>query len=168
MISTLANGVVTSPAIIQLNSITSFSCNTGYYLSGPSSIKCVPVGAGINWNASPPVCTSKTTYQLQMIRGTNNSYYKTGYICPAAFFTSTTGTPVAGSYLSLTSYNFNCGTNYVSGLNPNVVFDSYYCNALGSWSTTFTPCLSEKNKFIVDILYKIVNQFKLHVLQLQQ
>ena len=68
-LSAPANGRVTQPSSFGLNSVTSFTCNSGYRLMGSEQRTCQAAGT---WDGSPTTCNRKAQRYLFAFSITEN------------------------------------------------------------------------------------------------
>ncbi|NXY80876.1 C4BPA protein, partial [Alcedo cyanopectus] len=52
---TVRNGNVIASSFL-FETVVTFTCHAGYELKGPSSVKCVVSGNGVDWDKAPPSC----------------------------------------------------------------------------------------------------------------
>ena len=113
-LSAPANGYVSSTAVTAFGGSVSFTCNTGYTLTGSATRTCgvgCPVGSGA-WSGSTAVCVAVPCPSL--VNPTGGSY-----------------TVVNGSFGM--SSTLVCATGYCGG-------STISCQANGTWTTLATGC----------------------------
>ncbi|XP_060599172.1 P-selectin-like [Ruditapes philippinarum] len=66
---TLVNGEVNPKTIVSANSTATFSCYSGYSLTGESMLTCLPNGT---WNVNPPTCIVRNCTSLTLVNGEVN------------------------------------------------------------------------------------------------